>query len=108
MWVMTTASADRQALAARFLNYILNATRQSDYSRTIQMIPSQRTAFLAWDATPYTSFLRDLLESSLPPISDEEGGTVARAMQNALVTVLSGQSSAEDAALDLINRLGSG
>ncbi len=105
MWVMTTSSADRQALAARFLNYILNATRQGDYSRSIQMIPSQRTAFHTWDESSYTAFVRELLDSSLLPITDEEGGTVARAIQNALVAVLSGQSTAEEATLDLIDRL---
>jgi ABC-type glycerol-3-phosphate transport system substrate-binding protein len=105
VWVMTTSSADRQALAARFLNWMLNTTRQGEYSQTILMIPSQRTALQAWDDSEYIHFVRELLNTALLPISDEEGGTFGRALQNALVAVLSRERSAEEAAQDLIERL---
>ncbi|MBZ0301247.1 MAG: extracellular solute-binding protein [Anaerolineae bacterium] len=105
MWVITTSSADRQALAARFLNWMLDATRQGDYSRSIHMIPSQRTALQTWEDTPYITFVRQLLNNALLPLTNVESGTVARAMQNALVAVISGEATAETAVQDLLNRL---
>jgi ABC-type glycerol-3-phosphate transport system substrate-binding protein len=105
IWVMTTSSADRQALAGRFLNWMLNSTRQGEYSQAIRMIPSQQTALQIWEDNHYVRFVQDLLNAPLLPISDEAGETFGRAMQNALVAVLSRESSAEEAAQDLIERL---
>ena len=105
LWVMTTSSADRQALAARFLNWMLNATRQGEYSRTIHMIPSQQSALQLWDDSPYIDFVQELLGNALLPLSDSEGGTIARAVQNALVAVLAQESTAEEATRDLLSRL---
>lgn len=105
MWVMTTPSADRQALAARFLNWMLDATRQGEYSRSVNMFPSQRTALQTWPDNEYIAFVRQLLNNALLPLTDAEGGTVARAMQNALVAVLAGEATAEAATQDLLNRL---
>jgi len=105
MWVTTTSSADRQALAARFLNWILNATRQGEYSRTINMIPSQQSALQLWEDDPYIGFVQDLLRNALLPLSDSEGGSIARAVQNALVAVLAQESTAEEATNDLLSRL---
>ena len=105
MWVMTTASTERQALATRFLNWMMNASRQGEYSRTINMIPSQRTALQVWQTTPYIEFIRQLLNNVLLPLSDNEGGTTARSVQNALVSVLSGENTAAGATDDLLARL---
>jgi ABC-type glycerol-3-phosphate transport system substrate-binding protein len=97
MWVLTTSSADRQALAVRFLNWLLNAARQGQYSQTVHYLPSQRTALQEWGDTPYLTFVNTLLMNATPPLSDIAGGTTARAMQGAFVSVLMGQSSAEQA-----------
>lgn len=105
MWVMTTASPERQALAARFLNWMMNATRQGEYSRTINMIPSQRTALQVWENTAYIDFIRQLLNNGLLPLSDSEGGSIARSLQNALVAVLSGEATAAGATDELLARL---
>ncbi len=107
MWVLTTSSVDRQALAGRFLNWMLDASRQGDYSQAVNMIPSQRTALQTWEDSPYIRFLRQLLNNALPPISDTEGGSIMRSVQNALVAVLSQTSTAEQAAQDLLDRLSS-
>ena len=105
MWVMTTSNANQQALATSFLNWMLNATRQSDYSRSINMIPSQQSALQLWDASPYVDFVQELLNNALLPLSDSEGGTIARAVQNAMVAILNGESTAEEATNNLLSRL---
>jgi len=103
MWVMTTANADRQALAARFLSWMMDATRQSEYSQATNMIPSRRSALQAWPANAYISFIHQLLNNPLP-LAGSDSGTIARAMQNALVAVLAGEASAEAAVQDLVNQ----
>jgi ABC-type glycerol-3-phosphate transport system substrate-binding protein len=104
LWVMTTSSADRQALAARFLVWMMNAPRQGEYSRAINMLPSQRTALQTWPESAYLTFIRQLFNNARLPLSDAEGGAVARAAQNALVAVLSGETTAEQALADLVER----
>lgn len=105
MWVMTTSSTDRQALAARFINWMMNSDRQGAYSRAVNMIPSQRAALLTWEDGPYMRFLGQVLDNAVLPLSDAEGGLTGRAMQNALIAVLSRESTAEEATQALLNRL---
>jgi hypothetical protein len=86
---------------------MLDAARQGEYSRTINMIPSQWAALETWTESPYIDFVQELLDKALLPLSDSEGGAIARAVQNALVAVLSGESTAAEATTDLIERLSS-
>lgn len=105
MWVLTTANTDRQALAARFLNWMLNANRQGEYNRTVNMLPSQRTAMQQWEDDAYLTFARELLSHGVLPLSDAEGGAFARAIQTALIAVLSGQDTAAEATQILIGQI---
>ena len=107
VWVITTSNADRQALAVRFLNWMLDTARQGQYSSTIHMIPSQRAALQTWNGSAYIDFVQQVLGHTLLPLSDNEGGAIARAVQNALVAVLSGESTAAEATTDLMERLSS-
>ncbi len=108
MWVLTTSSADRQALAVRYLNWMMNAGRQGQYSRTVNFLPSQRTALTEWGNSDYISFADTLLANATVPLSDNAGGIVARAMQGALVSVLLGQSSAEQATQAVMSQVSTG
>ncbi len=105
MWVLTTPNAERQALALRFLNWMLNAARQGDYTYTVLMLPSQRTALQQWPDSDYLDFARDLLNNATLPLTDSEGGTIGRAVQNALVAVISRQSTAEEVMHALIDQI---
>lgn len=107
MWVLTTPSVDRQALAGRFLNWMLNAERQGEYSQAVNLIPSQRTALQTWADGPYIRFLRQLLNNAVPPVSDSESGALVRSVQTALVAVLTQTSTADQAVQDLLDRFSS-
>ena len=106
LWVLTTASADRQALAARFLNWMMNASRQGQYTRTVRMLPSQRAAFQQWPAAPYTAFARELLAAATPYLADNANQAAARALQTAMVEVISGQKDAAAAVEGVLDQLG--
>lgn len=104
MWVLTTPNADRQALAVRFLNWMLNADRQGTYTQTVHMFPSQRSALQRWGESPYNTFIRDVMANATLPLAESDGGSIARALQSAFTGVISGQLRAADAAQALINQ----
>ncbi len=105
VWVLTAASADQQALAARFLNWMMAASRQGQYAQTVNMLPSQRAALQQWPATPYTAFARELLAQAIPYWADNTSSAAARALQTAMAEVISGQKNAAaavESVLDLV------
>lgn len=106
MWVITTPSSERQVLSKRFLNWMLESDRQAEYVVMMGLLPSQRTVMgqLENDLLDY-GLINAALTNGRIPLSDGTGGTLPRAMQNALVAVISGQSSAEEATQAIIDQL---
>lgn len=105
MWVLTSADAERQALALRFLNWMMDVDRQESYNGAISMLPSQRTALRQWEDADYAAFVDTLINNATLPLSDSAGGTTARLIQSALASVISGQRSAEQATQDVIAQM---
>ncbi len=105
MWVLTTADAERQAVALRFLNWMLDIDRQGRYNQSIYMLPSQRTALRQWEDADYASFVDTLLNNATLPLAESNGGVTARVIQSALASVISGQRTAEQATQDVITQL---
>ena len=99
--------ADRQARALRFLNWMLDADRQRQYAEIVHMLPSQRTALRQMPDTAYVDFVNTLLANATLPLAQSESGAAARAMQNALASVLSGQHTADDATREVMLGLSS-
>ncbi len=92
MWVLVADEPERQTAALRFINYMMQAENQTAYASTIAWLPAQRQALLTSlprgiNADLYTQ----LLDNSLLPLSDSDGGTLARAIQDAFVAVLNGE-----------------
>ena len=107
MWVLTTSDADRQTQALRFLNWMLDANRQASYTSVIHMLPSQRTALRQLGYPEYVTFVSELFDNAILPLTETESGAAARAMQTALASVLTGQRTAEEATRDVLNQLNS-
>ncbi|MBZ0287713.1 MAG: hypothetical protein K8I30_08865, partial [Anaerolineae bacterium] len=105
MWIMTAKDADRQDAARRFLEWMFDAGRQGAYTRAIAMLPSTRTAMRSWGTTSYSDFAGDLLANAVLPLDSAESDATARAMQNALVAVISGESTADEAIQDVLDQL---
>ena len=105
MWVLVTNDANRQALVADFLSWMLDAERQGQYTHAVHLLPSQRTALRQWDETGYVEFLSGLLTNARLPLPEGAGGTVSRALQNALTAVLSGQATADEATAAVVQQL---
>ncbi len=105
MWVLTSADAEQQAAALRFLNWMLDIDRQGRYNQAIYMLPSQRTALRQWENADYATFVDTLLNGATLPLSESAGSLTARVIQSALASVISGQRSAEEAAQDVMAQL---
>ncbi|MBI5670219.1 MAG: extracellular solute-binding protein [Chloroflexi bacterium] len=106
MWVLTTTNTDRQAVASDFLNWMLDVTRQSQYSQAAHMLPSLRASLRqAGINAAYADFVTQLLGNAVLPLPEASGSATARVLQDALVAVLNGQRTAEEAAQDALNQL---
>lgn len=107
MWVMTTTNPERQALAARFMNWMMGQDRQREYAEIIYMLPSQDRILRAiGESQPYASVFDNLLSNSIPAVPENTGGAVARAMQIALVDVLTGVRTADEATQYVLSQQG--
>jgi ABC-type glycerol-3-phosphate transport system substrate-binding protein len=105
MMVLTSADSEKQALALRFLNWMVDVDRQGRYNRAITMLPSQRSALRQWEDPDYATFVDMLLNNATLPLAENSGSITARVIQSALASVISGQRSAEEAAQDVVAQL---
>lgn len=105
-WVLVTQNAERQAVVTQFINWMMDSQRQGEYTQLIGWIPSQRSAlrlrpFAALD----TSMVESLIDGSIPPMSSDSNSAAVRAMHGALLAVLTGGSSAEQAVAEAVEQL---
>jgi ABC-type glycerol-3-phosphate transport system substrate-binding protein len=96
LWVITTSDPARQQAALSFLDWMLATERQADYFQAIDRLPAA-TGAQRLVALEYAEFVAPLLENALIPPPGYRDGAVARALQNAYASVISGQSTANDA-----------
>ena len=98
LWVMVTPDRNRQALAARFIEWMMEPTFHANFARAQHRLPSQ-LAILSDSLPPAADyqFFAELLADSVPPLPEGEGGTAARLMQEALIHVLHGDATAYEA-----------
>ena len=98
MWVITTNNADQQAIAERFLNWMMETGRQSDFSNAVLMLPSQKSALQRFDDDLVDVNLIDsILENAVIPLPENGGGTLVRNVQRAFNDLMAGEVTAEEA-----------
>lgn len=105
VWVMVTSDITRQTLALRFIEWMMATERQAQYVESVNLLPSQRTAFLFWSDQAYAEFVDLLLNNAYLPLSEESSSIVARILQNALVAVINQTRTAEEAVEDVLAQL---
>ncbi|MEO8612648.1 MAG: extracellular solute-binding protein [Chloroflexota bacterium] len=105
MWIMTAKDASRQDAARRFLEWVFDPGRQGAYTHAIAMLPSTKAAMRGWGTISYGDFAGDLLANAVLPLDNTESDSTARALQNALVAVISGERTAADAVQDVVDQL---
>ncbi len=105
VWVLTTADAARQTRALRFVNWMLDADRQSTYGQAADLLPAQRTALRQWDDVGYVTFIENLLDAAAPPIIEAQEGAAARILQSAFTSVVNDARTPAQAVNDVITQL---
>lgn len=105
MWVMVAKDEARQAMAVRFVEWMLQPERQAAYTRLVNQLASRRAAMQSWEDTAYRAFAEELLlNAAIPP---DVRWTALRAIQNGLTSVISGQRSVDEAVQDVLQQVGS-
>jgi len=105
VWVMVTPDPAQQDLAVRYLNWMMQPNFHADLSNTLNQLPAQESALE--DSLPQgidPVFINDLLSNAILPLPDSEGGTVPRAMQEALIAVINQELTAEEATQRIVEQ----
>ncbi|MCL4248539.1 MAG: extracellular solute-binding protein [Anaerolineae bacterium] len=105
LWVVIRTGNEQQLAALRFINWMLDAQRQSDYHAAIHMLPAALAAQRQLDAA-YAAFGESLLQNAVLLEPDLTNNLTARALQSAYAAVINGQSTAGDALNDVIAQIG--
>jgi len=105
VWVMVAPDPAQQDLAVRYLNWMMQPNFHAELSTTLNQLPAQQSALedsLGEEIDPI--FINDLLTNAILPLPDSEGGTVPRAMQEALVSVINQELTAEEATQRIVEQ----
>jgi ABC-type glycerol-3-phosphate transport system substrate-binding protein len=89
----------RQAMAMRLIEWLMAPDNNATWNRTAAHLPTRYAAFeLLGDRDPYWPFLQHQLEIAVPPPAFPGYDQVGRVLQQAVVEVLSGEATPEEAA----------
>jgi len=106
LWVLVTPDMSRQTLSARYLEWMMEPEFHANFARALYHLPTQPA--LLDDSLPPSAdrqFFVDLLANATLPLPENEGGTAPRLMQEALIHVLHGDASAEQATAQVLSQL---
>lgn len=106
LWVIVTPDRGRQALVARFLEWMMEPAFHAEFARALYHLPAQPAILdQSLPAAADSQFFSELLESAALPLPEGEGGTAPRLMQEALDHVLHGDISAAEATRQVLEQL---
>lgn len=106
IWVITTDNVERQVLAAEFINWMMDVERQVQFAEAVSMLPSQRVALQQYTIdSDILSLMDALIEGAMPPLADSFDNIVARIIQSAFASVVSGERTAEEAVQQAVDQL---
>ena len=106
LWVIVTPDLGRQALAARFLEWMMEPAFHAEFARALYHLPTQPAILdQSLPAAADSQFFSELLQNAALPLPEGEGGTAPRLMQEALAHVLHGEASAAEATRQVIEQL---
>ncbi|MBN1287707.1 MAG: extracellular solute-binding protein [Anaerolineae bacterium] len=98
IWALSTADPDKQALALEMLSWLMRPENQGALARDYGMLPSQRAALRIWGDDPYNSFAEALLNNAAPEPAKPAALKSARALHEAMRSLLLERATAEQAA----------
>ena len=95
---ITTTDPDRQLAAMEFIVWMLDPDRSSLWTQAAGRLPARRSALDAWGRGDlYYVFLREQLEAARYLLKETDHAEAERAMRQAIIEVLTGTASPEEA-----------
>jgi ABC-type glycerol-3-phosphate transport system substrate-binding protein len=85
---MTSRDPNRQPLAAKLLEWLMNPANMAAWSQAAQHLPTRRAAYEQMRRDNYVGFVYNQLEYAVPYSSSENYQRIYRAMQQAVDAVL--------------------
>jgi ABC-type glycerol-3-phosphate transport system substrate-binding protein len=101
-WALVARDPNRQELAVRLLQWLMNPANMAAWSRAAASLPTRRAAFEQMPHDPYVTFMYSQLERTVPYRTTETHARIYRAMQQAIDAVLRQGISPEDAARNVL------
>ena len=106
LWVIAIPDLSRQALAARFLEWMMEPGFHASFAKALYHLPSQPDVLEeSLPAAVDSEFFAELLGDAALPLPEGEGGTAPRLMQEALIDVLHGDATAAEATRQALSQL---
>ncbi len=96
-YAIITADETKQALAAELLSSLMATETLADWSYQAHLLPARRTSLMQWPTNDFHRFASEALEQGFLLPSFTQDKEMARDVHQAVVAVLSGQLSAEEA-----------
>jgi ABC-type glycerol-3-phosphate transport system substrate-binding protein len=105
VWAIPTPDVGRAMAAGRLIEWLLDPERHAAYLAAAAYLPATRSALRLWEGE-HGRFAESLLDGAILP--ETLSPTMARAMHTALIAVLTGERTAEQAAQDVFVQAGGG
>ncbi len=105
LWVIVTPDLSRQNLSARYLEWMMEPAFHASFAGALFHVPTQPALLdLSLPEAVDRQLIAELLAKASLPLPENEGGTAPRLMQEALIQVLHGDASADEATRQAISQ----
>jgi ABC-type glycerol-3-phosphate transport system substrate-binding protein len=104
---VTSRDPTQQAMAARLIEWMLDPDQAALWNQATVSIPTRYATFKRMGGDPYWEFLQHQMEVAVPAPAFPQYDQIGRVLQQAVVEVLSGDATPQDAAaaaVDAISR----
>ena len=103
---VVTRDPTRQSLALSLVEYLMAPDNNVEWNQARAYLPTRYAVFDAiGESDPYWAFLKHQLEVAVPPPSFPEYDQIGRVLQQAVIEVLSGEATPEEATDAAVNTL---
>ncbi len=102
---ITARDPSQQAIAARLIEWLLQPDNVVVWNQITFSVPTCYTTLNRWGSDPYLDFLRQQMEVALPVPSFPQYDQIGRVLQQAVLEVLSGDATPEEAAAAAVSAI---
>ena len=106
-WAIVTSDPMRQALAAQFIEWLMEPENSVEWNLAAGHLPTRRAAFeFLGTEDSYYPFLSKQLEGARPRLAGAVYSEVSRVLQQAVEKVIAGEASPQEATKAAIESIG--